>query len=405
MALRDLFRRAETRSTGNETLAALGATWLGTPGTKYPAEALAVTAACVGVISGQLAGLPVRVYRFDGEARIEAKAHPFARLVRRGPSDWQSWPDFVEWMAASALLHGNALAEVITDRAGRVTGLNPIRWGLVRVELVHPGRVIYHVTGDDLSGQMGTTRRLLAREVVHLRARTDDGVIGVAPLRRAMAAAESATEIDAHARTLWRNADRPSGALMHEKTLSEAATRRLKEAFMSRYGGSNRGAPAVLEEGLKFEAFPTISPEDAEILAARRFSTEEIARAFGVPAPLVGILDHASFTNSETLLRHFGQSTLAHWARKLESELQRSVLTETERETHEIEVDLSGLLRGSNTERWQAHEIALRNGVLTVDEVREVEGWSPRGEDQPAKADPAKQAPPDPANPKGEGMA
>ncbi|MBS0572686.1 MAG: phage portal protein [Proteobacteria bacterium] len=151
MGLRDFFRRPPVEMRSNETLAALGATWLATPGTKFPAEALAVTAACVGVISGQLAGLPVRVYRFDGESRIEALAHPFARLVRRGPNPWQSWPDFVEWMAASALLTGNALAEVITDRTGRVTGLHPIRWGLVRVELVHPGRVIDLPPGSSLA--------------------------------------------------------------------------------------------------------------------------------------------------------------------------------------------------------------------------------------------------------------
>ena len=380
MALRDLFpfRRVETRS--NETLAALGASWLGTPSGKYPVEKLAVAQACITAISGQLSGLPVHIYRITGEKRVEHPSHPFARLVRRGPNSWQSWTDFVEWMARSALTEGNAVAEIITDRAGRVIELRPIRWGLVRVELVAVGRVIYHVTGEDLTGAMGATRRLLPREVVHLRCAADDALIGIPPLRRAAAAAESAVEIDAHARTLWKNADRPSGALMHEKTLSEGAAKRLKESFMSRFGGANRGAPAVLEEGLKFEAFPTISPEDAEILAARRFSTEEIARAFGVPAPLVGILDHASFTNSETLLRHFAQSTLAHWARKLESELQRSVLTETERETHEIDVDLSGLLRGDNEARVKSLVALIGAGVISIDEAREVEGYSPRGE-------------------------
>lgn len=377
MGFADLFRRAEKRS--NETLAALGAHWLGTPSNRYPAEQLAVTAAAVQVIAGQLAGLPVHVYRFEGDKRVEHPSHPFARLVRKGPNAWQSWPSFVEWMAASALLAGNALAEIVADRAGRVVEIRPIRWGLVRVELVNPGKVIYHVTGDDLSGKMGTTRRLLARDVIHLRARTDDGVIGIPPLRRAMAAADSAVEIDAHARTLWKNADRPSGVLMHEKTLSEGATKRLKESFLSRYGGANRGAPGVLEEGLKFEAFPTISPEDAEILAARKFSTSEIARAFGVPEPLVGIMDKSSFTNSETLLRFFAQGTLSYWARNLECELQRSVLTDAERETFEIEVSLDGLLRGDSAARWAAWKIALDAGVLTKDEVREAEGWSPLG--------------------------
>jgi HK97 family phage portal protein len=381
MGFADRFRRrpAEQRSAGNDTLALLGARWLGTPeGTRYPAEQLAVTAACVSLIAGQLANLPVRLYRFDGDTRSEAPSHPFARLIRRGPNPWQSWPDFVEWLTASALLHGNGLAEAVFDSAGRIVELRPIRWGLVRVELIAGGRVVYHVTGDDLTAPAGTTRRLLARDVLHLRARTDDGVVGIPPLRRAMAAAESAVEIDAHARTLWKTADRPSGVLTHEKALSVTAAERLKAQFADRFGGANRGAPAVLEEGLKFHPFPTISPEDAEILAARRFSTEEVARAFGVPQPLAGILDHAHLTNSAHLMKHFAQSTLAQWARKLECELARTVLTDAERELHEVEADLGGLLRGADAERWASHEIALRNSVLTPDEVREAEGWAPR---------------------------
>lgn len=272
MGLRDFFRRPPVETRSNETLAALGANWLGKPSNRYPAEQLGITVACVALISQQLAGLPCRVYRYDAAGtRSEVPGHPLSRMVRRGPSAHQSWPEWVEWMAASALIHGNGLSEAVTDRAGRVTELRPIPWNLVRVELINPGRVVYHVTGDDLTAPRGTTRRLLAREVVHFRARTDDGVIGIPPLRRAAATADSASEIDAHARALWKNADRPSGVLMHEKNLSEGAARRLKESFMARFGGANRGAPAVLEEGLKFEAFPTISPEDAEILAARKY--------------------------------------------------------------------------------------------------------------------------------------
>ncbi|MEM6623088.1 MAG: phage portal protein [Pseudomonadota bacterium] len=388
MAILDLFRRSERRSvttSGNSTLAALGASWLRPAGQKFPVEALATVQACVAVVSQHLAGLPVRVYRFDGPSRIESPEHPFNALVRRGPNSWQSWPEFVEWLAASTLLHGNGLAEIVTDPAGRVVELLPIPWGLVRVELVNPGKVIYHVTGDDLTAPMGSQRRLLAREVVHLRCRTDDGVIGVSPLRRAAAAADSAVEIDTHAKALWRNADRPSGVLMHEKNLSEGAARRLKESFSARYGGANRGAPAVLEEGLRFEAFPTLSPEDAEILAARRFTVEELARVYQVPPPLIGDLTHGTFTNSETLLRYFAQATLAFWARRLECELSRAVLTGVERERFEIDVDLSGLLRGDPESRWKAHKIALDAGVLSADEVREAEGWNPRGDDGSAE--------------------
>lgn len=66
--------------------------------------------------------------------------------------------------------------------------------------------------------------------------------------------------------------------------------------------------------------------------------------------------------------------------RKLEAEFSRSVFSEAERASYEIDFDMSGLLRGDPETRWKSHEIALRNNVLDADEVREEEGWNPRGE-------------------------
>jgi hypothetical protein len=35
------------------------------------------------------------------------------------------------------------------------------------------------------------------------------------------------------------------------------------------------------------------------------------------------------------------------------------------------EIDLSGIMRGDPAQRWQAWEIAVKNNILTVDEVRQ----------------------------------
>jgi phage portal protein BeeE len=67
--------------------------------------------------------------------------------------------------------------------------------------------------------------------------------------------------------------------LKHEKTLSEGAAKRLKENWLSLYSGDHRGSPAVLEEGLDVDAIDQLSPEDAELLAARRFTIEKPAAA------------------------------------------------------------------------------------------------------------------------------
>ena len=133
----------------------------------------------------------------------------------------------------------------------------------------------------------------------------------------------------------------------------------------------------ILDQGIKWRQI-SISPEDAELLASRRFTVEELARLFGCPPPIIGDLSHGTFTNSETAGRWFATHTLTPWIKKIEAEFTRSVFSEASRVTHEIELDLSGFLRGDPAQRWQAHEIAVKNQILTVNEVREVEGWNPR---------------------------
>ena len=108
----------------------------------------------------------------------------------------------------------------------------------------------------------------------------------------------------------------------------------------------------VLDQGVKWQQI-SISPEDAEFLASRRFTVEELCRLFNVPPPIAGDLTHGTFANTETLVRLFATNTLTPWCRKLEAEFTRSVFSAATRSSHKLELDLSGLLRGDPTARWQ----------------------------------------------------
>jgi HK97 family phage portal protein len=157
---------------------------------------------------------------------------------------------------------------------------------------------------------------------------------------------------------------------------------------MQEYHSGPRNAAKVLllEAGLKWQSL-TINPEDAELLASRRFTTEELARIFNVPPPLVGIWDHASFTISETATRWYVTHTLAPWITKLQAEAKRSLFSAAAAPTHELEIDTSALLRGDPELRWKSHAIAVQNGILTRDEIRETEGWPPLPEGDQASVD------------------
>ena len=43
----------------------------------------------------------------------------------------------------------------------------------------------------------------------------------------------------------------------------------------------------------------------------------------------------------------------------------------------ELELDMSGFLRGAPEQRWQTYQIAASQKILTVDEIRAAEGYGP----------------------------
>ncbi len=117
-----------------------------------------------------------------------------------------------------------------------------------------------------------------------------------------------------------------------------------------------------------------ITPENSQTLESRKFSCEEVARVFGVPAIMVGINDHSTMTNSETSGRFYAQHCLGPWATRIESALAHALFGRDS--SYPIELGMTALQRGSEAERWACWSMALDKGVLSPADVREAEGWS-----------------------------
>jgi HK97 family phage portal protein len=351
------------------------------------AENLSAILACVNAISSSMASLPALVFRRLDKGREEDPQHPVAKLIANGPNQHQTWADFVEWLVASTLLRGNGLAEILHDARGAVIGLKPIPWEWCSVQLLGNGRLAYDIVETTaLYGGTGKPRRLLQDEVLHLRDRSDDGLIGRSRLARASSVLQSGMSIQEFGNSLYRNGVNPSGALSvdHKLTLEQKA--QLAQHFREQFAGPSKTAKAlVLEQGMKWQTI-SISPEDAEFLSSRRFTVEELCRLYGVPPPVAGDLTHGTFSNVESLLRWFAQATLTPWCRKLEAEFTRSVFSSASRTTHTLELDLSGLLRGAPSERWAAWKIAREADILDANEIREIEGFNPRAKPEPSIA-------------------
>jgi HK97 family phage portal protein len=332
-------------------------------------HALATVCACVQSISSAIGSLPAWIHR--GDAILED--HPVARLIRRGANRHQSWSDWLELTVAGALLRGNAVTEVVTNARGEVVELRPHPWGLVSIVQLPGDRIAYDVTHPRTSA----TRRLLAGETFHLKDRaSDDEVVGVSRLQRAAGAIGNAQALAEFTGAMWKHGTNLSGVLELEGKLPPPQFEYLQSRWRALYGGPHNAAKvAILDQGAKFKS-TSVSPEDAELLASRRFSVEELARIYGCPPPIIGDYTHNTFTNAETAGRWFAIFTLTPWIKKLEAEFARSVFGAAEHDLH-IEFDLSGLMRGDPELRWKSHEIAARIGALTIDEIREAENYPP----------------------------
>lgn len=335
------------------------------------AENLGAVYASVQIISETIAMLPLMVYRKEGDGvRIVSANHPVANLFSRQPNTLQTPPEFLETMTAHCLLRGNSFAEIIFDNRGAPAELIPLHPDHVSVMRI-PGtrRVIYDYS-DPITGG---TRRLLAEEVLHLRDRSDDGIIGKSRLARARESFGTAIAIERHAANTFKNGVRLSGVLSHPAEIGDDAAARLRHSFEDVHKGSgNANKIAVLEEGVKWQA-TSVAPEDAELLASRRFGVETIARIYRLPPPVLGALENGSYSNVTELGRWFLTHTIQPWLVRWEKLIEQSLFSDNARRNYEVEFDTDLFVRGDYLQRLQGYRIGREVGLYSANDLRRFE--------------------------------
>jgi len=345
-------------------------------GTVTPARAESVSAvyACVQAVAETIASLPLILYRrTEDGGRDRATDHPLYRVLHDQPNEIQTALELREQLQAAVLLRGNAFARIGFGFDGRVRELVPIHPDRVQVVELDNGRLGYDVT--DARGQRS---RLVQEEVLHLRHRTDDGLVGVSPIAAAREVFELAIAERDHGVSTFRNGTRLSGILQTPGAISVEQQRQLADAWHQRHeGAANHGKTAVLGAGIEFKPV-SMTLEDAEWIAARQFSVEEVARLFRVPPTMIGDLRHGNYSNSVEMARQFVTMTLRRHLTMWEQAISRSLLTDAGRRLYFAEHSVEGLLRGDSLNRAQFYERGIADGWLDTDEVRRLENLPAR---------------------------
>lgn len=339
--------------------------------------------ACVRILSETLAALPLQLYRYTPGGKERVYDHPLYHLLHDEPNPEMTSFIFRETLMSHLLIWGNAYAQIIRDRLGRVQGLYPLRPDKMTVCRDESGQIyyVYTKTSDENPAIKPYGQVPLRKdEVLHIPGLGFDGLVGYSPIAMARNAVGMTMACEEYGASFFANGASPSGVLEHPGVLKDPA--KVRDSWNAVYQGSaNAHKVAVLEEGMKYQQIG-IPPEEAQFLETRKFQLNEIARLYRIPPHMIGDLEKSSFNNIEQQSMEFVKYTLDPWVIRWEQAMQKALFLPEEKKQFFLKFNVNGLMRGDYESRMTGYSIGRQNGWLSANDIREMEDMNPVPEEE-----------------------
>lgn len=346
-------------------------------------ETQPIVAAVVNKLVRQISTLPLEVYRrsVDG-ARERVADHPLERVLGL-PAPGAGAHSLGQWISLPALVFGNALLVKVRGADGLSVGLLLIDWRYTNA-YAPPGEPIRLWS----TLQTGTELFIDPGEAVHFGWQGSRGWLGVSPLSQL----DSTLRIEDAARRFqsanFDNGVRPSGAVVLQKDIdpqSEQGKRIVAMMKKLHEGVDNAGRLVLLGGGADFKAFAQTVVE-AALIEQRKLSREEIEMVYDVPPPVVGDLEHGTYSNVSELHKQLYKTTLRPWLSMIAATINAQLIApEPDWQGLYVRYDLSDVLRGDPADEYTAVAELVRDGIIDINEAREMLGKNPRPEPEAAK--------------------
>lgn len=320
--------------------------------------------ASVRILAEQLSAFPMQTFQETGDVSKRVTDG----LLVTNPSVSVDRVTWKRQMVISLAMRGNAY--------GIITGLDSFGFA-TGIEWIHPDEVYVDEANPILpvywwASPVGGHQEIPRERVVHIGWFVPPGRrVGLSPIKafaRSIGVGLSAQEYGA---TWFSNGGVPPSTF---KNLNKTVTTVQADEITARLVASMRsGKPLVFGNDWDFNAVE-ISPEESQFIQTMKMNATQIAAIFGVPPEWVGGETGGSLTynSPEQNALHLYKTVLLPWVTLIETNLSKLLP-----ERRYVSMNPDAVLRGDLKSRYEAHEIAIRAGFLTVDEVRELENRPP----------------------------
>jgi HK97 family phage portal protein len=320
----------------------------------------------IGFLSRNIAQLGIHVFqRTSNVDRQRLTDHPLAQLLG-SPLPGITTYRWVERLVADRCLYDEAY------------GIKLLLNGRLCI-LPVPPTLIWPVGGTWIAPDHYVTpggREFGPDEVLHIHGYAPEALThGSSPIDSLRELLLESSESAKNRAKMWRGGARITGIISRPADAPDWGPddkRRFRAMWRSfADGGGAEGGTPILEDGMTYIQ-AAFSPEQAQYIEARKLTREECAAAYYIPPPLIGILDHATYSNIREQHKHLYQDTLGPWLVEVEQEIAAQILPDLPGDNTDVyaEFNIQGKMRGSFEEQADAASTAIGGPWMTRAEMR-----------------------------------
>lgn len=336
------------------------------------ATALEVPAvkSAVSFISGQIASLPIHVYKNTKKGSVKAEGDPLYEIVHKQVNvDYLTPFQWIKGEVFKLLLTGRAISFCERNALGELTNIWPLETDRVRVERIN-GRKHYKYTRDD-----GTTATYRADEVLDFVSElAPDGISHYSPIHLYRQTIALAIAADRYASSTFYNNGVPPMQLVKNGPASPAAMDNASRAIFDALKRASAEKKNILPMPDGYELKPIgFNPAEMQLLDLKRYLVVDVCRMFSLPPIFLQDLSTGTFSNTEQQGTMLVKHTLLPIVKLIEQELNVKL---TGKKTY-VEFNIDGIIRGDFLTQMEGFATAINNAILTPDEVRAMQNREP----------------------------
>ena len=331
--------------------------------TRIQALNIPTLAGCVELISSLVASIPIKLYREENGKVEEVKADNRLKLLNEETGDMLTAYQMKKALIIDYLLMGNGYIYINKDR-GKILSLHYVKENEVFINnTIDPIFKNYDVIVQGSFYKPYNFIKLLRH--------TDNGSDGYGIIEENPILLSVAYNSLKYENILSKTGGNKKGFIESEGKLDKKAIAILKEQWKNMYSGNSENC-VVLNKGLTFKDSQA-TPMEMQMNQNKVANGDEICKIFNIPPSIISGDGKANEGDFDKMFK----MAILPILNDLIASINRDLLLEKEKESFYFGFDTNELLKGDIEKRFRAYEIAIRNKIMGVNEVRYKEDLEP----------------------------